>query len=175
MAAYINAADAIRKAFACAVLIVHHCGVNETRPRGHTSLTGAADAQLAVKRDPAGTITVSVEWMKDGSGEGDIVASRLEAVEVGQDEDGEAVTSCVIVPAEAPSVSPRGPKLNANQQTVLSILSDAGTEGLPLEEWNAKIRAEGIGTTRKATLYDLRKGLQDRGLIHTYADRWYVT
>jgi RecA-family ATPase len=40
MAKYIRGADAIREAFDCAVLIVHHCGVNDTRPRGHTSLTG---------------------------------------------------------------------------------------------------------------------------------------
>jgi hypothetical protein len=33
------------------VVIVHHCGIEGTRPRGHSSLTGAADAQLAVKRD----------------------------------------------------------------------------------------------------------------------------
>ena len=42
MSAYIAAADAIREAFDCAVLIVHHCGIVADRPRGHTSLTGAA-------------------------------------------------------------------------------------------------------------------------------------
>jgi RecA-family ATPase len=66
MAAYIQAADAIRDAFKCAVIIVHHCGIDATRPRGHTSLTGAADAQLAIKRDHVGNIVVTVEWMKDG-------------------------------------------------------------------------------------------------------------
>ena len=55
MTAYIRAADALREAFGCAVLIVHHCGVDGTRPRGHTSLTGAVDAQLAVKRDGQAT------------------------------------------------------------------------------------------------------------------------
>ena len=38
MAAYIRAADAIRDAFNCAVVIVHHCGHEGTRPRGHLSL-----------------------------------------------------------------------------------------------------------------------------------------
>ena len=66
MGAYLKAADAIRETFECAVIIVHHCGVSGDRPRGHTSLTGAVDAQLAVKRDAAGIITVTVEWMKDG-------------------------------------------------------------------------------------------------------------
>ena len=38
MAAYIAASDAIRAAFNCAVAIVHHCGIDGTRPRGSTAL-----------------------------------------------------------------------------------------------------------------------------------------
>ena len=53
MAAYIKAVDAVREVFGCAVIIVHHCGVDGSRPRGHTSLTGAADAQIAVSRNGA--------------------------------------------------------------------------------------------------------------------------
>jgi AAA domain len=67
MAAYIKAADAVREAFNCAVVIVHHCGHEGTRPRGHSSLMGALDAQLAVKRDEADNIIATVELMKDGS------------------------------------------------------------------------------------------------------------
>src|SRR5262249_9392477 len=47
MTAYLNAADAISEAFGCVIIIVHHCGVDGTRPRGHTSVTGTADVQLA--------------------------------------------------------------------------------------------------------------------------------
>jgi hypothetical protein len=38
MTAYVKAADAVREMFACAVIVVHHCGHDETRPRGHTAL-----------------------------------------------------------------------------------------------------------------------------------------
>ena len=99
MTAYLNAADAIAEAFGCVVVIIHHCGVDGTRPRGHTSLTGTVVAQLAVKRDTLNNIVVMVEWMKDGP-EGEVVSSRLETVEVGTDEDGEAITSCVVRPSE---------------------------------------------------------------------------
>src|SRR5262249_13268752 len=85
MAFYIRAADAIRGAFQCAVIIVPHCGVAADRPRGHTSLTGAVEAQLAVKRDAANNVFVEVEWMKDGGAEGDVIASRLKPIEVGTD------------------------------------------------------------------------------------------
>jgi RecA-family ATPase len=66
MSAYIKAADVIRDALGCVVIIVHHSGVDATRPRGHTSLTGAADTQIAVKRDALDNIIATVEWMKDG-------------------------------------------------------------------------------------------------------------
>src|SRR5215472_6856784 len=78
MSKYVQAADALREAFGCLVIIVHHCGIEESRPRGHTSLTGAVDAQLAVTRD-GDIITMTVEHMKDGA-EGETIISRLEAV-----------------------------------------------------------------------------------------------
>lgn len=36
MTAYIRAADVIREAFGCAVIIIHHCGVDQNRPRGQS-------------------------------------------------------------------------------------------------------------------------------------------
>lgn len=92
MAKFIRAADDIRAAFGCAAVIVHHCGVQGTRPRGHTSLTGADDAQIAVDRAESGTITSTIEHMKDGP-DGDVISSRLELVELGEDEDGDPITS----------------------------------------------------------------------------------
>src|SRR4029077_13342107 len=92
MGNYIKAADAVREAFRCAVIIIHHCGVEGTRPRGHTSLTGAADAQLACRRDRNNNVELKVEWMKDGDSEGQIVTSTLKSVEVGVDADGEPIT-----------------------------------------------------------------------------------
>ena len=176
MSAYVRAADAIREAFDCAVLIVHHSGIEGSRPRGHTSLTGAADAQIAIKRDGAGNVIATIEWLKDGP-EGDKIVSALETVEVGVDAEGAPINSGVIVPSEASLIpdEARGPKLTANQQSMLNILDDAGAVGLTMEEWNDIARAEGLGVRRRTTLMDLRKALKDKRLVHTYADRWYVT
>lgn len=99
MSAYIEACDKIKERFHCAVVIIHHCGVEGTRPRGHTSLAGAVDAQIKVEKDEAGTILATVERMKEGP-EGDTLESRLRVVEVGIDEEGDTITSCVIEPAE---------------------------------------------------------------------------
>jgi hypothetical protein len=136
MGAYVKAADAIREEFNCAVIIVHHCGVEGTRPRGHTSLTGAVDAQLSVKRDAAGNIIVEIEWMKDGP-EGEIICSKLEAFDVGLDEDGEPITSCVIVPVEGDGArSTQTKRLSGRQKLAMDCLTDLTIDGAPAKpEW----------------------------------------
>src|SRR5262249_55077524 len=149
----------------------HHCGVEGTRPRGHTSLTGAADAQISVKRDHQQNIVVEVECAKDG--QGDQLVSRLEPAEVGVDEDGEAITSCIVVPGEVASGNSES-RLTPNQQTMFSILHAAGERGLPLEEWNEQTRAAGIGVKRPATLLDIRMALKSKGLIQETMNGWMV-
>ncbi len=104
MAAYVRAADAIHNAFACVVPIIHHCGHGADRPRGHSSLIGAADVQIAVARDDANNIVAIVEFAKDGL-DGLQIVSRLIEVDLGKDEDGEMMTSLVVEPVGEP-----GPK-----------------------------------------------------------------
>jgi hypothetical protein len=101
MSAYVRAAEAVRDAFGCVVIIVHHCGLDDTRPRGHTSLPGAVDAQLAVTRD-GNAVTVTVEMMRDGP-EDTIVASVVESIEVGQDGAGKTLTSLIVKPGDLPA------------------------------------------------------------------------
>jgi Uncharacterized protein conserved in bacteria (DUF2312) len=79
--AYLQAADAIQHKFNC-VVIIHHCGQDQSRPRGHSSQIGAGDVQISVKKDAAGTVISTVELAKDMS-EGTTIASRLEVVELG--------------------------------------------------------------------------------------------
>ena len=111
MGAYVRAAEAIRDCFGCVVIIIHHCGYDDTRPRGHSSLPGAVDAQLAVVRTE-NIITVTVEMMRDGPEDTQVVSS-VEVIEVGQDQNGKVLTSLVVVrseaePAAAYSGMPRG-------------------------------------------------------------------
>jgi AAA domain len=127
MAAYVRAADALREAFECVVIIVHHCGIDATRPRGHTSLTGAVDAQIAIKHDAQDNIIAAVEFMKDGP-QGAELASRLEVVELGIDEDGDTITSCIVVPVEGAATPTRKaarPKLAKGAKIALRALHDA--------------------------------------------------
>ena len=196
MSAYVKAADRLREAFQAAVIVVHHCGVNGDRPRGHTSLTGAADAQIAVKRDDAGKIIATVEEMKDGP-EGDVIASTLAVVELDIDEDGETITSCVVEPAEAPvagkAAKPKG--LTAPAKVALGTLRKAATEAgtpapasnhipkqatvVPLEIWRRyhKLGTASDGQTeeaRKKEFQRARTQLQAAGAIALHDDLYWI-
>jgi AAA domain len=127
MGAYRDAADRMRVEFRCAVIIIHHCGINGDRPRGHTSLTGAVDAQLAVKRDVDKSILVTLELMKDGP-EGDMMRLGLEVVDVGIDRHGKLLTSCVIEHLDTFANSGRHDrprKLPPTQARALALLHEA--------------------------------------------------
>jgi hypothetical protein len=185
MAAYIRAADAIRDAFGCVVIIVHHCGIDATRPRGHTSLAGAVDAQIAVKRDHADNIMVTVERMKDGP-EGDQIVSRLEVVEVGLDADGDALTSCAVLPVEGVQARPDiNRKLSDRQKLALDALAECAADrgkpppqtlGLPagllavsLIEWRQELLARNVidrdGKNPRQDFSRIRSSLQARSMI----------
>jgi hypothetical protein len=101
----VRAAEAVRDAFGCVVIIVHHCGLDETRPRGHTSLPGAVDAQIAVMRE-GDVVAVTVEMMRDGPEDTQVV-SRAECIDVGEDSNGKTLTSLVMLPHDA-APAPRG-------------------------------------------------------------------
>jgi hypothetical protein len=88
MTLYVKAAEAVRKAFGCICIIVHHCGYDDTHARGHTSLPAAVDAELSVVRDEGSPLVlVSVKAMRDGP-EGMVVRSRALPVPLDPDQNG---------------------------------------------------------------------------------------
>jgi hypothetical protein len=106
----------------CVVGLVTHTGKDASRGmRGHSSLPAAADAAIEVRNGPGGR-----EWaigkMKDGA-DGASHRFRLEVVDLGVDEDGDAITSCVAVPdlADDAPVRPALPG-GGNQRIVYDAL-----------------------------------------------------
>jgi hypothetical protein len=120
MARFIKALGAVQTAFDCLVLVVHHCGIVGTRPRGHTSLAGADDAQIRIERKKDGTIKAVVEHAKDFEA-GAVLAFTLEQVNLGLDSDGDAITSCVITPSEDGGAD-AGPKLSKSERFAFELL-----------------------------------------------------
>ena len=131
MGAYVRAADAIRAAFDCLVTVVHHSGHGADRPRGHSSLGGALDIQIGVRRDASDNVVAELELAKDGA-VGLAFVSRLVVVVIGHDADGDPITSCVIEPvgeSAAKASEKKPPRLPKSAQTAFRALTTALAEG----------------------------------------------
>lgn len=108
------------------VLIVHHSGKDATKgARGHSSLFAALDACIEVSRADDRR-----EWKlskaKDGE-DGKTYPFRLSVVEIGADEDGDPITSCVVERDDTPRESVRraAPPGGANQRLAYDAISTA--------------------------------------------------
>jgi putative DNA primase/helicase len=120
------------------VLLIHHTGKDASRGmRGHSSLHAALDCAIEVKRTGDNR-----EWVLAKSKDGEDGAShsfKLEVVSMGNDSDGDAITSCVIVPNQsAQTVGKKMPKLACNQTIALKALEvplcksvDIDKDGVP--------------------------------------------
>jgi len=193
MARFIRAADLIRETFGCVVIVVHHCGIANNRPRGHTSLSGADDAQIAIARDADGIITTTVEHMKDGDASAPM-ASCLERVELGEDDDGDPITSCIVVPLDDENVpAAKGPKLPPGTklaldhlreliaeegQTVTSNRIPSGTKTVSANLWRetffAALLDEKRDTKKKAFARAVER-LQELHIIGVWSDKVWLT
>jgi hypothetical protein len=149
MAKFIKALGAVQATFDCLVLVVHHCGIAGSRPRGHTSLAGADDAQIRIERAKDGTIRATIEHAKDFEA-GDVLACKLEKVELGTDSDGDAITSCVIIPSDGPGTAE--PKLSKTQQLAYDALKRTlKDEGVEVKA-NSELAKKGVPVGQRACL-----------------------
>ncbi len=107
------------------VILIHHSGKDLTKgPRGHSSLFAALDSVIEVTRN-GDRRTLRLLKNKDGA-DGKMHQFRLEILELGQDEDGEAITSCVIAPEEVAAETVRRAQVptGGNQRLVWNALGD---------------------------------------------------
>lgn len=125
MGEIIQAAKALQAELGGLLVAIHHSGKDASRGlRGHSSLLAALDASLEVTRDGDRR-----EWRigkaKDGE-DGKANPFRLAVVELGTDDDGEEITSCVCLPDESTGDSVRRVKLpsGGNQKIVWDALGE---------------------------------------------------
>ena len=64
-------------------------------------------------------------------------------------------------------------ELGINQRVMLGILQDAMPAGLDQDEWHGKAREAGITTRQR--LFEVKRDLKARQLVHEYGGRWFVT
>jgi hypothetical protein len=99
MGRFVANCDRLRLSTGAHVLVIHHSGKDDGRgARGHSLLKAAADTEIVIEKDEvSGVVTATVAKQRDHR-IGDLFAFRLIPVEIGTDENGEPVTSCVVEP-----------------------------------------------------------------------------
>ena len=193
MAKYLAAADFVAEKLAAAVIIVHHCGIDATRPRGHTSLTGSVESQIAVRRGEAGEVIVTVEYAKDFA-EGAEICSKLEQVVVGTDPDGDDITTLIVLPGDRASDADAA-KVRGAKKVALDILRKAideagqpapasnhippGTRTISVETWRQYAYAGSITESdnpdsRQKAFVRAAKDLQKAELIGKWGDHVWI-
>lgn len=126
MGLVISRMDRIREETAAAVCFVHHSGKDAAKgARGHSSAHAAVDHELAISRDD------DIRYLDLGSKQrdaqdGNRATFKLTVVELGEDEDGDQVTTCVVeeLNNDAPWPSAKSKKRPRAQQAVLDMLEE---------------------------------------------------
>lgn len=117
----IRGVDAIRRITGAHVMLIHHSGKDTSKgARGSSALRAAIDTEIEFKRT-GNTITAEAVKQRDAQ-TGSLFAFRLQAVEIGIDQDGENITSAVVEETEVPS---RKPKISGQALIAYQALTDA--------------------------------------------------
>jgi hypothetical protein len=197
MGAFVCSLDRLRDELGCHVLAVHHCGKDQSRgARGHSLLKAAVDTEMEVVRyDKLGLSTATITKQRDGMS-GDQITFRLRPIELGRDEDGDPVTSCVVEPTEAlpqknsAKLTP-SPKAKIALGTLQKAIAEAGTEApannhiprvrvVEIDAWRRYYYA-GTGSdgataeARKKAFQRARDQLQAAGAIGIHTDLVWIT
>ena len=125
MGEVIGGAKALQAALGGLVLLVHHTGKDSTKGlRGHSSLLAALDCAIEVSRDDDRRAW-RVFKSKDGE-DGMSHPFTLQTVELGEDDDGEPITSCVVRPEESIGAALRRPlpPKAGNQRVIWDALGE---------------------------------------------------
>jgi len=167
MTRVVEAADAIRDELGAATAIVHHSGKDSTKgARGHSSLFAAADTVISVIDNVA-----TVEKSRDDQ-QGETFPFALDVVGLGQDSDGDPVTTCVVRHLDDVPARRRAPALSGVAKVALQALQEAisdhgepmpGTSTIPagmraatLDQWRTQFKVrygtdpDGDGRDREA-------------------------
>lgn len=129
MGAFVRNVDVIRDKTSAHVMVIHHSGKDRAKgARGHSSLRAATDTEIELSAE-GDTVIAEAKKQRDMAN-GRRFAYRLAEVELGRDQDGEAVTTCRVEPCDVPEKSAATP-LTPEQRRVLEALGqfidDRGT------------------------------------------------
>jgi hypothetical protein len=155
MSAAIDIADQIRQATGACVIYVHHTGYDTTHARGHTSLFGGIDTEIACERSESyGADTIMLRATKQRNHEDGAVIAKLVALPVRN--------SLALAPYTHEHDQDES-DLPANYAAVLEVLAEiAVPSGITATAWKNAAVAAGI---EERTFFRARARLVARELV----------
>lgn len=136
--------------FKCSIIVVHHKPASSDKPRGHTSLSADFETTIDVDwdgdaRDGNGRRIRRAKVAKQREAETDVSWKFvLASVELGRDEDGDAITSCVVEqPSDGGAQSTGGGRFGKPLSTDAKVALQALREALA-EHGEAPLSAMGL-------------------------------
>ena len=124
MGMFISNIMRLKAYFNCHIMIVHHTGKDRSKgARGHSSLRAALDTEIELKADLL--VRVALVTKQRDMESGRKVAFTLEVVELGRDDDLDAVTSCVVSSADIPDSIIQKKRLDGYNQVAHQAMHDA--------------------------------------------------
>lgn len=127
MGAVIANADRIRLATKAHVMAVHHAGKDAAKgSRGHSSLKAATDTEIEVTAEEATKLhTAKITKQRDLGSRGQELTATFSVVEMGRDQWGKAITTCVVDSTDLKPASKSTRKRGAElREAIRDILLD---------------------------------------------------
>lgn len=181
MGRIIAAAKTLQTKLGGLVMLIHHLGKDQSKGmRGHSSLFAALDAAIEVSRDGEFRAWHTAK-SKDGADGGEKHPFRLEVVNLGMDEDGDPITSCVVVPDGGGLRKAK--RLTPPQKAALEALREACDEHgtidgrAHVDDWrNAFYRREKGDSleAKKKAFQRARHALEDGGFVSAAGDVYQI-
>jgi hypothetical protein len=194
MGMFISNIMRLKAHFGCHIMIIHHTGKDRAKgARGHSSLRAAMDTEIELKAD--GLVRVALTTKQRDMQNGKKIAFTLDAVELGKDDDLDAITSCIVTPTNIPEGTTRKKALEGYNEVAHQALCDAlknngrkikKSEHYPSnrqvvgsDHWYAEFRLRrGIEVkpeTIRKSFSRARDWLQEYNYIREYEDKiWFI-
>lgn len=167
--------------FDCTVLVIHHSGVDEDRPRGATALNGAADVTVRVKAGRDGHVTLQHYKTKDDAPFDDVrLHARVVMLLDDQgcpltDQDGRPQSSVVLVPDIFAAERDEPLTLTPPQVQALIVLAQHEADGLSLTPLGQAMPSMHGQKNLSAAVSKICNALLKLGLVDHKGQKWIIT
>lgn len=125
--------DRVKQETSTHVALIHHTGKDKTRGmRGHSALNGAADVTIEIARDGRTDVRTAVVQKNKNGPSGSLMAFRLRPVTLGQDDDGDDITTMVVDETDTPQAVKKEKRLSAKLQNALTEITSCIADACPV-------------------------------------------